>query len=261
MSKCAGLGKSKSKDNERYKYLTNITTDKKVDSEKLNKSINHKEKFKTKKLYSIHEDCPDKNVYSQKRNGNSRNRKKESIKRKIRTNSSSMSIESGDSYFKTSKEAFGVTPDTLLGCYANLTKMGVSIDDYFVILSRINSSKRSKENQKITFERDSEKLVNSRPKLYWARHLATGFPVVIKVVTKTRIYSSFSGDHSIWNKLCFKLLSLPYHPNVMKIYQILEDEEHFYLVMEGLEGGELFQFLITEQAIPEETCKYIIRQI
>lgn len=161
------------------------------------------------------------------------------------------------------KNYFNVTPDTLLGCYANLTKLGVRIDDYFLIISKINSNKRSHDKSDNTFNEngDPERVNNNRPKLYWAKHIATGFPVVIKVVKKTRIMSSFPGSYSIWKKLCLKLLNLPYHPNVMKIYQVLEDEDNFYLVMEGLEGGELFQFLITEQAIPEETCKYIIRQI
>ncbi|CUV04516.1 unnamed protein product [Cryptosporidium hominis] len=168
------------------------------------------------------------------------------------------SIKSSDK-----KDYSDVTPDTLLGCYANLTKLGVRIDDYFLIISKINSNKRSqdKSDNVVSGNGNPERENNNRPKLYWAKHIATGFPVVIKVVKKTRIMSSFPGSYSIWKKLCLKLLNLPYHPNVMKIYQVLEDEENFYLVMEGLEGGELFQFLITEQAIPEETCKYIIRQI
>ncbi|KAJ1610970.1 putative protein kinase domain [Cryptosporidium canis] len=161
------------------------------------------------------------------------------------------------------KESVNITPDTLLGCYANLTKLGVGIDDYFMIISKINSNKKSQDSSDDTSNEDgnSDRVSSNRPKLYWAKHIATGFPVVIKVVKKTRIMSSFPGSYSVWRKLCLKLLNLPYHPNVMRIYQVLEDEDNFYLVMEGLEGGELFQFLITEQAIPEETCKYIIRQI
>lgn len=156
-----------------------------------------------------------------------------------------------------------VTPDTLLGCYANLTKLGGKIDDYFLIISKINSNKKSQDSSDNTSNgnESSDRTSSNRPKLYWAKHIATGFPVVIKVVKKARVVSSFPGSYSVWKKLCMRLLNLPYHPNVMKIYQVLEDEDNFYLVMEGLEGGELFKFLISEQAIPEETCKYIIRQI
>ncbi|KAH8740957.1 protein kinase domain [Cryptosporidium ryanae] len=260
MFKCTGLGKSQSNDNGIYKYQVNITTAKEINPGKYNQGLNYKETSRMNPE-SIFGKISDKKNYSQKRKVHTCNEKKEAIKRKMRSKFCFDNIKDVNSYLKTSKKNFEVTPDTLLGCYANLTKMGMSIDDYFVILSRINGNKRSKESRGIMIDQDSEKIVGSRPKLYWARHLATGFPVVIKVVSKTRIYSSFSGDHSIWNKLCLKLLNLPYHPNVMRIYQILEDDEYFYLVMEGLEGGELFQFLITEQAIPEETCKYIIRQI
>lgn len=30
------------------------------------------------------------------------------------------------------------------------------------------------------------------------------------------------------------------HPNIVKIYEFFEDESHIYIVMEYLEGGELF---------------------
>lgn len=154
-------------------------------------------------------------------------------------------------------------PNVLPGSYTNLTKLGRKIDDFYLIVSKINSNKKSQNNYVDTSNENesSDKTNSNRPKLYWARHIATGFPVVIKVVKRARVVSSSPGSYSVWKRLCLKLLSLPYHPNVMKIYQVFEDDENFYLVMEGLEGGELFQFLISEQAIPEETCKYIIRQI
>lgn len=30
------------------------------------------------------------------------------------------------------------------------------------------------------------------------------------------------------------------HPNIVKIYEFFEDDAHIYIVMEYLEGGELF---------------------
>lgn len=35
----------------------------------------------------------------------------------------------------------------------------------------------------------------------------------------------------------------------------------YYIVSEHLGGGELFEFLRTERAVPEELCKYLIKQI
>ena len=47
----------------------------------------------------------------------------------------------------------------------------------------------------------------------------------------------------------------------MRIYAIMESEDFFYIVMEQLAGGELFDFLLTERAVPEEVCKYVMKQI
>jgi len=34
------------------------------------------------------------------------------------------------------------------------------------------------------------------------------------------------------------------HPNIMRIYELLEDEINYYIVSEILEGGELFNFIV-----------------
>ncbi|EEA06646.1 protein kinase domain-containing protein [Cryptosporidium muris RN66] len=159
----------------------------------------------------------------------------------------------------------GNNPYSLFGgCFIDLTRINCCIEHFYSIGSLLNSNKKSVDKEGKILQNQNgrqDNLSSNRPQLYWAYHKATGFPVVIKIVKKSRILSSFPGSYQLWRNLCMKLLSLPFHPNVMKIFQVLEDETNFYLIMEGLEGGELFQFLVTEQAIPEETCKYIIRQI
>ena len=51
----------------------------------------------------------------------------------------------------------------------------------------------------------------------------------------------------IKNKEQFKteidLLRATDHPNIIKLYDTFEDEDHLYLVMEECNGGELFQRL------------------
>ena len=34
------------------------------------------------------------------------------------------------------------------------------------------------------------------------------------------------------------------HPNIMRIYELLEDETNYYIVSEILGGGELFNFIV-----------------
>merc|ERR1719262_316037 len=49
--------------------------------------------------------------------------------------------------------------------------------------------------------------------------------------------------------------------HVLDIFEILEDDNSFFVVMPMCEGGELFNFLVTEAEIPESECKRIIREI
>merc|ERR1719502_1271204 len=49
--------------------------------------------------------------------------------------------------------------------------------------------------------------------------------------------------------------------HVLDILEILEDDKSFFVVMPMCEGGELFNFLVTEAEVPESECKRIIREI
>lgn len=37
------------------------------------------------------------------------------------------------------------------------------------------------------------------------------------------------------------------HPNIMKIYELYEDQKRFYLVMEFCQGGDLFNEMINQK--------------
>ncbi|XP_053993135.1 mitogen-activated protein kinase 1-like isoform X2 [Hylaeus volcanicus] len=84
---------------------------------------------------------------------------------------------------------------------------------------------------------------------------------VVKVIPKKKL-KAFAGDEHLWKTLCEKLLLLtPQHPGLMHLTDVIETPKNFYIYSERLEGGELFSFLLNENAIQEELCKYIIRQI
>lgn len=51
------------------------------------------------------------------------------------------------------------------------------------------------------------------------------------------------------------------HPNIMNVTELLEDEHHYYIVTELLEGGELFDRLISQGAFSEQIAAYIVKQI
>jgi len=51
------------------------------------------------------------------------------------------------------------------------------------------------------------------------------------------------------------------HPNVIKIYEIFEDENHLYIVEEYCECGDLFNFLLNNKIFSEDLVKVIIKQL
>ena len=51
------------------------------------------------------------------------------------------------------------------------------------------------------------------------------------------------------------------HPNIMKVFELYEDEHRFYIVTEYLEGGELFDHLIEHKCFDEKTACNIMKQI
>lgn len=51
------------------------------------------------------------------------------------------------------------------------------------------------------------------------------------------------------------------HPNIMKLYEFLEDKRFFYLVMDVYDGGELFDQIISRQKFTESDAAATVKQV
>ena len=51
------------------------------------------------------------------------------------------------------------------------------------------------------------------------------------------------------------------HPNIIQIYEIIENSKNFYLVMEYAPGGELFNYIVKNEKISENESSYFFSQI
>ncbi|ORM40164.1 Calcium-dependent protein kinase 4 [Babesia sp. Xinjiang] len=107
---------------------------------------------------------------------------------------------------------------------------------------------------------DCNKKSTSRPVLRDIIDRRTGEPKVLKIISKSRLPPAPDGLAN-WRMLCEKLLNFKPSPNIMRVEQVWESESSFYIVTEKLVGGELFEFLLKEKVIPEDICKYIMKQI
>ena len=54
------------------------------------------------------------------------------------------------------------------------------------------------------------------------------------------------------------ILKIIDHPNIVKLLEIYEDEAHYCLVMELMQGGELFEHIVNLETIPEAESREAI---
>ena len=85
-------------------------------------------------------------------------------------------------------------------------------------------------------------------------HILTGEQVAVKVLEKGRIKDSNDLDR-ISREI--KILKRVKHPNIVQLYEIVENDDELYLIMEYWKGGELFDYIVAKQRIRErEACRF-----
>lgn len=88
----------------------------------------------------------------------------------------------------------------------------------------------------------------STGKVKLAKNLETGEVVAIKIVRKDFLERKPSLKKKMRREISvLKLLS---HPNVMGLIDVFEIETHLFLVMEFVDGVELFEYLVRRGALP-----------
>ena len=89
-------------------------------------------------------------------------------------------------------------------------------------------------------------------------HIPTNEKVAIKVLEKSKIQSKKDLER-IQKEI--KYLKLFNHPNIVKIYEIVEDETNFYIIMEYVSGGELFNYIVKNKRLNEQETSFFYSQI
>lgn len=94
-------------------------------------------------------------------------------------------------------------------------------------------------------------------KVKLAKHMPTGHEVAIKIIDKTQL------NPGSLQKLFREVRIMKYldHPNIVKLFEVIETEKTLYLVMEIASGGEVFDYLVAHGRMKEKEARVKFRQI
>ncbi|XP_063245009.1 SNF-related serine/threonine-protein kinase isoform X2 [Bacillus rossius redtenbacheri] len=91
-----------------------------------------------------------------------------------------------------------------------------------------------------------------------ARHVFTGEKVAVKVIDKTKL-DEVSRAHLFQEVRCMKLVQ---HPNVVRLYEVIDTQTKLYLILELGDGGDLYDYIMRHDAgLDENQAREYFRQI
>ncbi|XP_034715221.1 MAP/microtubule affinity-regulating kinase 3a isoform X2 [Etheostoma cragini] len=94
-------------------------------------------------------------------------------------------------------------------------------------------------------------------KVKLARHILTGREVAIKIIDKTQLNPN--SLQKLFREV--RIMKILNHPNIVKLFEVIETERTLYLVMEYASGGEVFDYLVAHGRMKEKEARAKFRQI
>ncbi|XP_035379980.1 MAP/microtubule affinity-regulating kinase 3 isoform X2 [Electrophorus electricus] len=94
-------------------------------------------------------------------------------------------------------------------------------------------------------------------KVKLARHIPTGREVAIKIIDKTQLNPT--SLQKLFREV--RIMKILNHPNIVKLFEVIETEKTLYLVMEYASGGEVFDYLVAHGRMKEKEARTKFRQI
>ncbi|XP_064515333.1 MAP/microtubule affinity-regulating kinase 3 isoform X13 [Pseudopipra pipra] len=94
-------------------------------------------------------------------------------------------------------------------------------------------------------------------KVKLARHILTGREVAIKIIDKTQLNPT--SLQKLFREV--RIMKILNHPNIVKLFEVIETEKTLYLIMEYASGGEVFDYLVAHGRMKEKEARAKFRQI
>jgi 5'-AMP-activated protein kinase catalytic alpha subunit len=95
-------------------------------------------------------------------------------------------------------------------------------------------------------------------KVYYARNLATGQAVAIKMINKDKVTKVGLVEQI---KREISVMRLVKHPNVLQLFEVMATKRRIYFVLEYAKGGELFNKIVKAGKLSEDAARRYFHQL
>lgn len=89
-----------------------------------------------------------------------------------------------------------------------------------------------------------------------AYHKDSGLEVAVKIIKKDYVRAH---KQKIAREIA--VMRLLEHPHIIKLYDVFETRQHYFMVMERVKGGELFDYILQKGRLPRKEALRILSQI
>lgn len=124
-----------------------------------------------------------------------------------------------------------------------------------------DASREDQDTKKIRVKRVGNYIIGktigegSFSKVRLGTHVLTNERIALKIIEKSKITEAADIERITREIQILKLLN---HPNVIKLYEIVDTPRHVYIVQEYMNNGELFDYIVAKGRLSEkEACRFL----
>jgi len=92
-----------------------------------------------------------------------------------------------------------------------------------------------------------------------AHHSQTGQQVAIKIINKSKLTSKPTLRRKVEREIA--VMKLIDHPHLIKLFDVLQTRKYLFLIIEYVEGGELFDYIVQKGKLTEQEAFHFFKQI
>lgn len=86
-----------------------------------------------------------------------------------------------------------------------------------------------------------------------AVHVPTGHKVALKCINRSKTEAKLLRE--------IEILSLFRHPHIIRLYEVIYTPREVYMVVEYVQNGELFEYLMTKGRLNEDEARKMFQQL